>query len=124
MSSADGGGINIAFVNQTIVYMAYVNGNYSSIGNYKIENNIWYHAVITIGDDGIQLYLNNELIDSNNLNNLKYNVNNTITTIGCEPTSSVCESGYFNGIIKYARVYGRALTEKEVNKNYNAVIND
>ena len=31
----------------------------------KIEEDIWYHAAVTWGQNGLYLFLNGELIDSN-----------------------------------------------------------
>mgnify|MGYP000515321545 FL=1 len=102
----------------------YVNGDYRDIASDEIlEINKWYHAVLTVGGNGMKLYLNGTLRSSNNYTSFKENTQNTITMIGCNSVRSECESPYFKGNIKMARIYSKELSSEEVKQNYDDVLN-
>lgn len=102
----------------------YVNGDYRDIPSDEIlEINKWYHAVLTVGENGMKLYLNGTLRSSNNYTSFKENTQNTITMIGCNSVGSECESPYFKGNMKMARIYSKELSPEEVKQNYDDVLN-
>lgn len=43
--------------------------------------------------------------------------------IGCNSVGSECESPYFKGNIKMARIYSKELSSEEVKQNYDDVLN-
>jgi hypothetical protein len=88
----------------------------SSVGS--ISNNTWYHCLITKSStDGIKLYLNGNLVDSNAATTSNPTNGTGQNRIGhyYTPTSI----GYFNGKIDQVRIFDRALTAGEVTQLYN-----
>lgn len=128
LSSTQSGGCAIHLdSNTTILGGCKIGDSYRDLYAKNIEFEKWNHVVLSAGLDGMKLYVNGKLIDSNEFVTIIPNQDSTITTIGCEAGFSTCDSygeAYFNGYIKYARVYNRGLTEKEVLQNYNSVLND
>ena len=83
----------------------------------SIQNNIWYHCVITKSStSGIKLYLDGSLVDSNaSTTNLKTNSSGQNRIGGYfSPTPS----DWFNGSIDQVRIFSRALRPYEVEALY------
>ena len=71
----------------------------------------------------IKVYINGKLEATTSFSGtVKDAESNTHFFLGCNPSGSNCHQSYFNGIMYEARMYDRALTDKEVNNNYNGNI--
>ena len=125
ISSKEAGGCAIGLLSSKFLSgNCYMNGDYRDIITDEIlEINKWYHAVLTVGENGMKLYLNGTLRSSNNYTSFKENTQNTITMIGCNSVRSECQSPYFKGNIKMARIYSKELSSEEVKQNYDDVLN-
>lgn len=125
MSSEETGGCALIMRSSGLLSgNCYMNGAYRDIATEEtLGSDKWYHAVLTVGGNGMKLYLNGTLISSNNYTSFKENVQNTITTIGCDSVRSGCENSYFKGNIKMARIYSKELSPEEVKQNYDDVLN-
>ena len=84
-----------------------------------MEQDVWYHVAYTsdINADELKLYVNGELIDTVNAGAEPNNL--TSLRIGSEH-----EGRYFPGILDEARLYNRALTEKEMKQNFEVKNNE
>jgi hypothetical protein len=89
-----------------------------------VITNTWYHFVHTY--DGVNqiMYLNNNQIKSwSTAGNIIYDVNNTLLAVGNDWNGGGYNTGAAIGIrggLSVARIYNRALTATEVQRNYEA----
>ena len=106
------------YQNQLVYADLYSSGSQTlSSPSGSIQNNIWYHCVITKSStSGIKLYLDGSLVDSNaSTTNLKTNSNGG-NRIG--QYFSPTPLDYFNGSIDQVRIFNTALDPLEVEALY------
>jgi hypothetical protein len=106
------------YQNQLVYADLYSSGSQTlSSPSGSIQNNTWYHCVITKSStNGIKLYLNGSLVDSNaSTTNLKTNSNGQ-NRIGHYFSPNPLD--YFNGEIDQFRIFNRALRPYEVEALY------
>jgi len=85
-------------------------GSWNSTG--KLTTNQWYHLAITYDGATLRFYLNGQL-DANQASvELHFGVVDEPLTIGADLPGG---DEYFNGTIREARLYGRALSGAEIN---------
>jgi len=124
---SDGGtqDVNYLFgINQTNMILAadfedISNGaSHPILGTTTIQNNRWYHAVVTYDGTTWKLYLNGNLDNSARVRATpRYDSIHDIG-IGTAFNSVGNPGGYFNGIIDEVRIYNRALSEEEIRALY------
>ena len=70
--------------------------------------------------NNIKLYIDGKIVTTIAFSGaVKEPESNTHFFLGCNPSRSICKSSYYNGVMYEARMYDRALTDKEVSDNYN-----
>ena len=105
----------------------YVNGENRIIGYYRntpfiqefIEKEVWYHYVFVAAESGGKIYVNGELIDSQDWNGTPTIINNSYKwKIGGNYEPGKPEWG-FNGKIDDIAIWKRALTDDEIKAMYS-----
>ena len=68
----------------------------------------------------MDMYINNNLKASNNLGNETYKApeDDTIITLGAEPSGNVATENYTEMDLYSCRIYNRALSKEEITNNY------
>ncbi len=99
--------------------------NFSAINlnsNTKVVIGQWYHIVGSIsGTDGTaKIYINGVLDVATTVSGTAYS-NNNVLSIGARKWDDGGSGidNYFNGTIDEVKIYNRALSQSEVNQNYN-----
>lgn len=90
-----------------------------SQGSTTIQNNVWYHVVLTHTAESTVVYLNG--VSDSSTGTTADPANNNIRIgigYGTEGAASTPD-GAFNGLIDDFRIYNRALSSEEVSKLYN-----
>ncbi len=96
-----------------------VNGSYySAVSNNEIKANNKYFLSGSYDGSNIVLYENGDKTSTNIAGTIKSPDNNTIIKIGISEEDSAIGNSYFNGKIEAIRIYNRALTDEEVQHNY------
>ena len=73
--------------------------------------------------ENIKIYINGKLVTTTVFSGtMKDTSSSTHFFLGCNPKGTDCQNSYYNGIMYEARMYDRALTDKEVSNNYNGNI--
>ena len=82
-------------------------------------NEIINIAVVFDGNK-MDMYINNNLRASNNLGTETYVApqNNTIMTLGAEPSGNAAKENYTEMDLYSCRIYNRALSKEEMTNNY------
>lgn len=78
----------------------------------NLQTSTWYHVAMVLKDNTVSCYVDGSFFDSKPDN--QYNFGTKDLHIGTRHTIS----GYFNGTIDDVRIYGRALSEEEVQQLY------
>jgi hypothetical protein len=78
----------------------------------KMTTNQWYHVAVTYDGATVRFYLNGVLDANRPAATLHFGVVNEPLTLGADLPGG---DEYFSGIIRDARLYGRALSEAEIN---------
>ena len=86
-------------------------GSGSWNSNTKMTTNQWYHVAVTYDGANIRFYINAALDASQPAASLRFGVVSESLIIGADFPGG---DEYFNGTIRDARVYGRALTAAEI----------
>ena len=81
--------------------------------SFKMQTNQWYHVAITYDGTTIRFYTNGVPDAYQPTATLRFGVVNEAMTLGADLPGS---DEYFNGTIRDARVYGRALSGAEINE--------
>lgn len=76
----------------------------------------WHHVVSTLSPDGMRLYVDGELVDSNP--NTRAEGFTGYWRVGGDRIWSGASSNFFNGTIDEVAVYSRALTQEDVVHHY------
>ena len=122
ISNYETGGYGILLQGGYIRTTIYINGTYygiNSLDKYEIDKT--YVVQSTYDGKEIKLYINGELQRTLQIEGtIGVPKSNTIIMLGSNPNGTKVEGNYYKGIIYTARIYNRALTESELNKNYNS----
>ena len=121
ITNTENGGCEISIENKKIYGSCYINGSYRKIyAKEELSLFKFYHSALTYDGNNLKLYVNNELQGEYKINSkIGLPEKNTSFMLGANPTGSKPENHYFNGIISSARIYNRAITEEEMENNYN-----
>ncbi len=123
-------GYSAAVMHKELQYTLYINSNgsityadsslwsYSTFGSHGNLTAGTYHHLVAVkaGGDLVTIYLNGNIVVSKNFGGAISQTNNTLY-IGSYDGSS----NYFAGQIPVAKIYNRALSADEVQRNFNAV---
>lgn len=123
-------GYSAAVMHKELQYTLYINSNgsityadsslwsYSTFGSHGNLTAGTYHHLVAVkaGGDLVTIYLNGNIVVSKNFGGAISQTNNTLY-IGSYDGGS----NYFAGQIPVAKIYNRALTADEVQRNFNAV---
>ena len=122
ISNYETGGYGILLQGGYIRTTIYINGTYYGINSLdKYEIGKTYVVQSTYDGKEIKLYINGELQRTLQIEGtIGVPKSNTIVMLGSNPNGTKVEGNYYKGIIYTARIYNRALTESELNKNYNS----
>ena len=114
------GGYSLALYSGKVKgYIRISNSNYELTSKTSIDLNKKYHAVLTYDGSIIKLYVNGILEDSRAAQGTITNpTTSTYFMLGAFPNGNKGNGNYLNGIIYSFRMYDKALTEEEINKNY------
>ena len=122
LSNYRSGGYDISIQSGYIQTGIYINNSYQSLkAKEKYEIGKTYIVQSTYDGKEIKLYINGELQRTLQVEGTIGNpTNNTIVMLGSNPNGTIAKGNYYKGTIHTARIYNRALTESELNKNYNS----
>ena len=122
LSNYRSGGYDISIQSGYIQTGIYINNSYQSLkAQEKYEIGKTYIVQSTYDGKEIKLYINGELQRTLQVEGTIGNpTNNTIVMLGSNPNGTIAKGNYYKGTIHTARIYNRALTESELNKNYNS----
>ncbi len=96
--------------------------NWDGDTSFPVSNNTWYHAVVTYNNSIQRMYRNGvDVYSRNQTGNIGSNSN--VLSMGARGVDGSGGSGYnfFPGQIPVAKIYNRALTADEIQRNFNAV---
>ena len=122
ISNYETGGYGILLEKGYIRTSLYINGQYYGINSLdKYEIGKTYVVQSTYDGKEIKLYINGELQRTLQMEGtIGVPKSNTIVMLGSNPNGTKVEGNYYKGTIYTARIYNRALTESELNNNYNS----
>ena len=109
-------------------FRMYVYDETSSTGVYArspetLEQNTLYLLTGVFDGKNIKIYIDGKLVATKAFSGTMKDTNSsTHFFLGCNPKGTDCQNSYYNGIMHEARMYDRALTDKEVSNNYNGNI--
>lgn len=88
------------------------------IGNYELQNNEWYHVVVTYDGATAKTFVNGELDNSvNKIYPIPKSINRLY--IGCTGSSGFGWTNQFSGYIDELKVYGIAKSANDILASYN-----
>lgn len=91
---------------------------YSAESSQKLRTNYKYFLSGNYNGKVLTLSENGNITTLQKQGTIKYPQNNTIMILGANPNGNNSYASYFNGKIYSIRIYNRALTEEEIQKNY------
>ena len=109
-------------------FRMYVYDETSSTGVYArspetLEQNTLYLLTGVFDGKNIKIYIDGKLVATKAFSGtMKDTSSSTHFFLGCNPKADYCQNSYYNGLIYEARMYDKALTDKEVSNNYNGNI--
>lgn len=122
--SQTGRSFEIQFDDSSGSEIAVVARDNSTSANYRVSYSVsastWYHVIVTFGDAGLRLYVDNDLRDSDALsgNTFEFDSNFNASKIGGNETSAGLEHGYPGELSDFA-YFERELSSGEVYALYN-----
>ena len=122
LSNYRSGGYDISIQSGYIQTGIYINNSYQSLkAQEQYEIGKTYVVQVTYNGKEIKLYVNGELQGTLQVEGtIGKPTNNTIVMLGSNPNGTSASGNYYKGTIYTARIYNKALTESELNKNYNS----
>ena len=122
LSNYRSGGYDISIQSGYIQIGIYINNSYQKLKAQKTyEIGKTYVVQATYDRKEIKLYINGELQGTLQVEGtIGKPTNNTIVMLGSNPNGTSASYNYYKGIIHTARIYNKALTESELNKNYDS----
>lgn len=117
----EAGGYGIYLKDGYIRGQIYANSTYHYIQtSYVIVPGEKYYTQMTYDGKTLSLYVNNELIGTKEISGvIGIPKDSTKFMLGNNPKGSSALSGFFKGKIYSFRIYSKALSEEEINLNYN-----
>ena len=114
------GGYGLSLENGKVGGEISINGAYYELySNISIDLNKKYHVVLTYDGNIMKLYVNGVLQGSKEIKGTITNPSSSTSfMLGTNPSGNQAKEKYLNGIIYSFRMYDKALTEEEINKNY------
>jgi len=102
---------------QTLAYYASIDTGGWTFGTTTLQPQTWYHVAITYNDSNyaVKMYLNGNL-ESTSTANASYRTG-YVSTLGTYNNASI---RFWKGYISNLRIYGTALTQAQIQQNYNA----
>ena len=102
---------------QTLAYYASIDTGGWTFGTTTLQPQTWYHVAITYDDSNytVKMYLNGNL-ESTSTANASYRTG-YVSTLGTYNNASI---RFWKGYISNLRIYGTALTQAQIQQNYNA----
>ena len=102
---------------QTLAYYASTNTGTWTFGTTTLQPQTWYHAALTYDDSNysVKMYLNGNL-ESTSTADASYRTG-YVSTLGTYNNASI---RFWKGYISNLRIYGTALTQAQIQQNYNA----
>jgi hypothetical protein len=91
-------------------------GTWSTLSAPWPSRNAWHHTAATYNGSSMRLFINGKLVNSKNQTGT-ITVNNNVLAIGNQTSFSE----YFGGNISNLRMYNRALSDAEIENNFNAL---
>ncbi|MEM7220843.1 MAG: cadherin domain-containing protein [Pseudomonadota bacterium] len=131
-SSANGAGDFGFYLNNGRLSVEFETGSGPRQGvysNVSVDVNEWNHVAVTFGSNGLQLYLNGQLIGTNsgftggfvgNTNDFVFGMDN----ISAPPGSNLPGSNFFSGDIDEVALIGTQLTATQIAELYGAATTD
>ena len=93
--------------------------------NSTVSTNVWYHFVHTYDGANQRMYINGSQVFSwATTGSIAYDTNNTLLAVGNDWNGSVYNVGASVGVqgrLSIAKIYNRALTDTEIQQNFNAL---
>ena len=97
----------------------YIDGEYRTVISNPIKSNQLYTAALTYDGKSLKLYLDGVMQDKyENSSGISEAKNDTVLMLGANPNGTNTTDSYLKGYIYSARFYNRALTQDEININY------
>ena len=116
------GGYGIGINNKKLEFKVYIQGISNPItisSNSDITSNTKYHIVGTYDKTFLRLYINGNLVKTQEQpGEIKMTNNNTVMAIGMNPLGNQFERNQFFGKIYSAAIYDRAINSEEILQNY------
>jgi hypothetical protein len=102
---------------QTLAYYASTNTGTWTFGTTTLQPQTWYHVALTYdnSDYSVKMYLNGNL-ESTSTADASYRTG-YVSTLGTYNNASI---RFWKGYISNLRIYGAALTQAQIQQNYNA----
>jgi len=102
---------------QTLAYYASTNTGTWTFGTTTLQPQTWYHVALTYDDSNysVKMYLNGNL-ESTSTADASYRTG-YVSTLGTYNNASI---RFWKGYISNLRIYGAALTQAQIQQNYNA----
>ena len=118
----DAGGYGLSIYNQKIRFQLY--GDTHNAWTWietptNISANTRYHIIGTFDGETLKLYVNGSLVSSQAyIDTVRTPLNNSVLTLGTNPTGETTQGSFFDGKMYQARVYNKVLSAEEVAQNY------
>lgn len=125
LTNVETGGCRIGILaNQYKIFgQCYIGEKYRTLNTEIKESDDTYVATLTYGQSYLKFYVNGQLIGTYNDNDSKgitFPLLNTYMMIGSNPSGNKSTNyEMFNGKVYSVRIYDRALTDEEIENNYN-----
>ena len=127
LGNCEGGGAGLVLINKAVARMYVYNATSSKYFNVTASKSLEvdkdYLLTGVFDGQNIKLYIDGKLVATKAFSGTMKDTNSsTHFFLGCNPKGTDCQNSYYNGIMHEARMYDRALTDKEVSNNYNGNI--
>ena len=127
LGNCEGGGAGLVLINKAVARMYVYNATSSKYFNVTASKSLEvdkdYLLTGVFDGQNIKLYIDGKLVATKAFSGTMKDTNSsTHFFLGCNPKGTDCQNSYYNGIMYEARMYDRALTDKEVSNNYNGNI--
>lgn len=100
-------------------FTAYIDDTYYSVeSSQRLRTNYKYFLSGNYNGKVLTLSENGNITTIQKQGTIKYPQNNTIMILGANPNGNSAFASYFNGKVYSIRIYNRALTKEEIQKNY------
>lgn len=120
VSNCENGGYALMYTKERKFYFAaYYNNDYNRAISYIGEDNIFYSLTGLFNGINTSIWVNDSSTSTSSGNfTITSPQSNTNLVIGGDPSGNSVTRGFAKMQLKHVRIYNRALTEEEINKNY------